>query len=640
MSLLLDALKKAALEKQRREQLGGAPLGGTASGGAVQHKLESVPTPSVVINNIAQLQATPAAPFQVDVATAEIVADMQVADMEITNVQLKEESVSKIIVEDDPLIFNIDEIDNEYLTGLPETHKVETQNIEVQNSEVKNTETLETKTQESYQETVLETIRNAIQEKIPVPEIQDVKVQEFETLKSELKSPENQLSTPSASEIPVAEIHLPETQRPAPQDVESRGSEISPLVEPNLVEQFNPKAGKAALVQLLARSKKATDYARKRMLIMYALLTLTAFTVLVFYYYLLQSNSTSIVMPAEMAVVNPPDETLTAEVTDPVPAETSDSAETAIVTETDNRANSKPEFLANAESTAEKSTQSAALVVPAKLQVEPQLNSQSIAKHQSKPVVKEPAQAPMVEDQNARNSDVVPPEFVTKQGVIAYQKSTENVVSEVIERGYNAYQRGDLISAKAAYREALEQDPHQRDALLGAAAVAVREGRQQDALSFYQQRLARAPKDDYAQAGLLALSAGSEQNLQLESDLTNLLREYPNASHLHFLQGSLYAARQQWDAAQLAFFEAWQRDTKNPDLAFNLAIALDHLQQPKEAARFYQQALVLGSGHPVSFSTDATERRLKELAGNTEQKESFKKKTSPSGSLEEEGVSQ
>jgi tetratricopeptide (TPR) repeat protein len=192
-------------------------------------------------------------------------------------------------------------------------------------------------------------------------------------------------------------------------------------------------------------------------------------------------------------------------------------------------------------------------------------------------------------------------------------KAEENAVSEAIARGYKAYQAGDLGGAGAAYREALEQDPYQRDALLGAAAVAVREGRPIDALTLYQKRLARDPKDEYAQAGVLALSASAEQNPQLESELNRLLLDYPEAAHLHFLKGSLYAARQQWAAAQLAFFEAWQRDNKNPDLAFNLAVALDHLSQPKEAARFYKLAIDLGKTRPAGFSGDAILRRLQTL---------------------------
>ena len=66
-------------------------------------------------------------------------------------------------------------------------------------------------------------------------------------------------------------------------------------------------------------------------------------------------------------------------------------------------------------------------------------------------------------------------------------------VSEAIDRGYKAYQRGDISAAQEAY-QGLRQDPYQRDAMLGARAVAVRRGRQKDALKIYPQRLAREPK--------------------------------------------------------------------------------------------------------------------------------------------------
>lgn len=206
----------------------------------------------------------------------------------------------------------------------------------------------------------------------------------------------------------------------------------------------------------------------------------------------------------------------------------------------------------------------------------------------------------------------LPAEQTVKHAMISRNAAVDDI-SESIRRGYEAYQAGDYAGAELAYRDALAEDPHQRDALLGAAAVAVQLNRQEEALRFYQQRLTRAPKDEYAQAGILALTTSSDNNPQFDSELNRLLREFPNAAHLHFLKGSLFAARQQWGAAQLAFFEAWQRDNKNPNYAFNLAVAMDHIQVPKEALHFYQQALLLSTGRQVGFSTAAVQQRVQEL---------------------------
>ena len=45
-----------------------------------------------------------------------------------------------------------------------------------------------------------------------------------------------------------------------------------------------------------------------------------------------------------------------------------------------------------------------------------------------------------------------------------------------VAAGYAAYQAGDLAAAREAYRRALGDDPSNRDALLGMAAVEMRAG--------------------------------------------------------------------------------------------------------------------------------------------------------------------
>jgi Flp pilus assembly protein TadD len=184
-----------------------------------------------------------------------------------------------------------------------------------------------------------------------------------------------------------------------------------------------------------------------------------------------------------------------------------------------------------------------------------------------------------------------------------------------IEKGYQAWQQGDLDAARAAYEQALDLSPQHRDAVLGAAAVAVRQGRLDEALSFYQQRLNADPQDPHARAGLLSLLTTDSSDPALEAQLQSLLHRYPEAAHLHFLQGALFAGKSQWHAAQQAFFEAWRRERTHPDFAYNLAIALDHLGQTREALRFYQTALTLAAVKPAGFSVSLLQERVTTLEG-------------------------
>ncbi len=631
MSLLLDALKKAALEKQRREQPASAQPASAQPAGE-QTTREQAIREQVTREKFASEQPPhekpePANQHSIEVSPTPLLSSQPVVVddiLPVPNVAMDtyEEdftptgAVVEIAVDGapEPLVFDIDEIDHDYL-GVPLELTVAPTPISITAAEPK---IKEVKIQEPTPK-VLEVVE------VQKARAQESSIQETSVQKPRVQQPDHPIPESKAPLIsPEPEPAVSEAQRS-----ESTESEVSS------VAQFSATAGKAALSQLMARSKKATDNARKRILIMYALLTLTAITVLVFYYYLLQSSSVAVVVPEPKHVsASSPDAAPAAALSGDAVVPTDVAAPPA---DAINVEKMQPETSVQEGKLAAPVVRSASTPSIAEKSISEKSNAEQFPSEQSysalraKQLARRQVVAPVSSGDSTRSSNVVPPEFVTKQGIIvAHQKPGEDALSEAIDRGYSAYQRGELEVAKAAYREALQEDPNQRDALLGAAAVAVREGRQQDALGFYQQRLARAPKDDYAQAGILALSVNSEQNPQFESELTQLLREYPNAAHLHFLQGSLYAARQQWDAAQLAFFEAWQRDTKNPDLAFNLAVALDHLNQPKEAVRFYQQALALSNAHSITFSKEAIERRIKELEplllvnqkGNSRQEES------------------
>ena len=59
--------------------------------------------------------------------------------------------------------------------------------------------------------------------------------------------------------------------------------------------------------------------------------------------------------------------------------------------------------------------------------------------------------------------------------------------------------------AGTAYRSVLEQEPNNRDALLGLAAISVRTGEWEVAANRYLKLLSLNPKDSVAQAALIGL---------------------------------------------------------------------------------------------------------------------------------------
>ena len=71
--------------------------------------------------------------------------------------------------------------------------------------------------------------------------------------------------------------------------------------------------------------------------------------------------------------------------------------------------------------------------------------------------------------------------------------------------------------------------------------------------------------------------------------------------------------RARWADAQASYFEAHRLEPANPDFAYNLAVALDQLGQPRPAAEFYARALAQAKKQGAQFDARAAEKRLAEL---------------------------
>lgn len=113
-------------------------------------------------------------------------------------------------------------------------------------------------------------------------------------------------------------------------------------------------------------------------------------------------------------------------------------------------------------------------------------------------------------------------------------------VNPVLASAYQSLTSGDTARAEKGYRQVLQRNPRDRDALLGLAAVAAGRQRSDEAAGYYLQALELDPKDAAAQAGLIGLQ-GAADPMQSESRLKTLLVQHPDAGFLHFTLGNLYA---------------------------------------------------------------------------------------------------
>jgi len=179
--------------------------------------------------------------------------------------------------------------------------------------------------------------------------------------------------------------------------------------------------------------------------------------------------------------------------------------------------------------------------------------------------------------------------------------------------GYSAYVAGDLATARADYQQALREEPSNRDALLGLAALDVRAGRFEVAEAAYLRLLQSDPRDTHAQAALIALRGGRVDPVAAESRVKSMLAENPGAHVLNFTLGNQFAQQGRWAEAQQEYFKAFAAEPDNADFAYNLAVSLDHLRQPRLALDYYQRALALAKARGARFDIAAAETRAAQL---------------------------
>jgi tetratricopeptide (TPR) repeat protein len=178
--------------------------------------------------------------------------------------------------------------------------------------------------------------------------------------------------------------------------------------------------------------------------------------------------------------------------------------------------------------------------------------------------------------------------------------------------GYQAYVTGDDAAAARYYRQAVQAEPRNVDAVLGMAAAAARQGKTEEAIAHYMRVLELEPRNASAQTGLIGFM-GQLDPTASETRLKTLLAQQPEAAFLHAALGNLYADQGQWPSAQQAYFQAYHFDPSSAEYAFNLAVSLDQMGKPDLALSHYQRALELLSKQGGALDKRQLEARITQL---------------------------
>ena len=188
------------------------------------------------------------------------------------------------------------------------------------------------------------------------------------------------------------------------------------------------------------------------------------------------------------------------------------------------------------------------------------------------------------------------------------QSQPQPSVNPTLLSAYEAYNAGNDNEAQKLYKQVLQRDISNVDALLGLGAIATRQGRAADANGWYRKVLEIEPRNATAQAAVLAAQQHEDPQTG-ESHIKSLLAQLPNDANLYVALGNLYAEQNQWVAAQQAYFDAFRLNS-SAENAFNLAISLDQMGKPKLALPYYQHALQLTQTGTTNIDVAALEARI------------------------------
>ena len=229
----------------------------------------------------------------------------------------------------------------------------------------------------------------------------------------------------------------------------------------------------------------------------------------------------------------------------------------------------------------------------------------------NQPVVK---RAASTETDNSKSSDTSEARAAADKKKIRFVKSNKiDPVGVLLNDAWKSYNAGEYKNASTAYDKVLAREPDNRDALLGKAAIAVKQGQLSLARNTYQKLLRLDPNDSLAVSSLMNIS---RQNLSemSESKLKLLLRQKPDDAYLNFALANTNAQQSRWPAAQKYYFNAWQAEPDNADFAFNLAVSLEQIGKADQAAIFYKKSIELAASSNFSFPIATARQRLSSLS--------------------------
>ena len=193
--------------------------------------------------------------------------------------------------------------------------------------------------------------------------------------------------------------------------------------------------------------------------------------------------------------------------------------------------------------------------------------------------------------------------------------SDEGNIHKQLLRAYEFYQQALYPQALKEYKAVFNKDSNNKDALLGIAAISLKQGDRKNALKIYHKLNDLFPNDVAIKSALNGVSSQSDEiKTGYYGETKRLLEQNPSSPELQFNMGNILSAEKRWSEAQVYYFNAYKLKPNNADYLYNLAISLDYLSQYKVAVKFYQLALTAAEDKDVNFNEKGVINRVAVLS--------------------------
>jgi Flp pilus assembly protein TadD len=196
-------------------------------------------------------------------------------------------------------------------------------------------------------------------------------------------------------------------------------------------------------------------------------------------------------------------------------------------------------------------------------------------------------------------------------------------ISDLINTAWNSWRQGDIVAAERNYRQVLERQPNNRDALMGMFAITqLQTSTAAQSQDIADRLMELYPRDEEVKALVAHVVYSNSASVgNNESDLKNQLQNTPSNAALYYQLGILYANTKRWSEAQSVFFKAVSLDAAQPEYLANLAISYDQLGKTDLAIAGYRKALEAARSRPSLLNQDALAARLQFLSSSLSQGE-------------------